>query len=833
MSNSSSFHSADEEDQQLGQGPSREEETAARAAVEGGRVVNVSDLPSIFPRAPASEASSARTAINRGRVINIADLPSIFPRGPAPRTVTPVSTSAPLTTRAVPTTAAAPSASRTTSAATPSVSVTTARAATESSSASESEPALASRATAPPPRIYTRSRVSSENLPFNEASLEEHLRSRRQLGGVSRRVAAHRRSSPATLSPSRPESVETPIEEVEHPEEELRDEEEDLNSESNLDSLFLFSFGEAGGELSTGTSASDLTSPDFYDYLSLGGTMSWENQERGALERALVLPRAPTFRGERAEAGRGAVEPVVAGQTDQQAEQARAARRLENSRGQRNEVVITRRIQTKYETTMREAIDAYTQAAELKKNPVARNQGLIAYEAAKATWESAIKLKGELLKELPCAEEAIYNAEYHDETETAKLQYLGQIRKNLQTTLQVEVGSHMDRGLKELLTSYGQQFNLQLTRPEAIKPPKYRGEVSSFFEFKTAFESAIGSLPIPPSVKLHHLKSALEGPPKGVISSLKEEDGNYETAWGLLETRFGNRELIKNKLLNEIMNTKPAKDSSLRSTRELHDKLKLQWSRILQADPQLAGSHEAIRPMIEGLYPLSLRRELKKKFPNDPRPEIDTFLTRMEELLNEEMDLQASAISHKRNNDEETGPSRPGKKNKNGNGKRGPQGTSAALATVSSALAGVMLGNGNGKKDFSKGQNGKKKGPWQGKNGNSGGSNGAAKSQFNGNKNGSGYQKNGQASGFGPRKNANLKCWNCKQQGHGLYTCMKFKKLSYDEKRKKLTELSLCHKCLKGDHLASHCQAPKKCNVKNQNTGQVCGGSHPSLLHKK
>ena len=86
-------------------------------------------------------------------------------------------------------------------------------------------------------------------------------------------------------------------------------------------------------------------------------------------------------------------------------------------------------------------------------------------------------------------------------------------------------------------------------------------------------------------------------------------------------------------------------------------------------------------------------------------------------------------------------------------------------------------------------------------------------------------RQNGKEVSSTEGKTGNVRCLVC-LGGHRIWRCDKFKKFSYQEKKKLVQDCKLCLKCLSKGHYARTCpKAHFKCQIEG------CSKGHNTLLH--
>ena len=57
------------------------------------------------------------------------------------------------------------------------------------------------------------------------------------------------------------------------------------------------------------------------------------------------------------------------------------------------------------------------------------------------------------------------------------------------------------------------------------------------------------------------------------------------------------------------------------------------------------------------------------------------------------------------------------------------------------------------------------------------------------------------------------KCYGCGQVGHSIYKCATFRSLNTQQRLEVVKKKGLCFRCLKADHVSSHCLSKRTCGL--------------------
>ena len=105
---------------------------------------------------------------------------------------------------------------------------------------------------------------------------------------------------------------------------------------------------------------------------------------------------------------------------------------------------------------------------------------------------------------------------------------------------------------------------------------KFNGGAMSYFSFWEGFRDAIHTNPeIPPSMKFSYLKSYLDGPAARTIQGLPVTEGNYQSAVDILHDRFGKKQKIISKHMDELLRILPCSNEKIGPLRFVYDKINI------------------------------------------------------------------------------------------------------------------------------------------------------------------------------------------------------------------------------------------------------------------
>lgn len=120
--------------------------------------------------------------------------------------------------------------------------------------------------------------------------------------------------------------------------------------------------------------------------------------------------------------------------------------------------------------------------------------------------------------------------------------------------------------------------NKQTMRLPKLQIEKFNGDVSSWQEFWSQYETAIhNNSALCKKEKFTYLKTYLTGTAAKSVAGLTLSDSNYDAAIDLLQKRFGRKDLIINAHMSKLLNLTPVKKSSdVTALRQLYDECEVQ-----------------------------------------------------------------------------------------------------------------------------------------------------------------------------------------------------------------------------------------------------------------
>lgn len=118
--------------------------------------------------------------------------------------------------------------------------------------------------------------------------------------------------------------------------------------------------------------------------------------------------------------------------------------------------------------------------------------------------------------------------------------------------------------------------SLSLNRLPVPEPAVFSGDPLKFVDFKMSFLTLIGRKPIPASEKMLYLKSYLTGEARKAVEGFfyRSSEDAYETAWAVLEDRYGNPFVVQKAFRDKLMKWPKINSNDSSALREFADFLK-------------------------------------------------------------------------------------------------------------------------------------------------------------------------------------------------------------------------------------------------------------------
>jgi len=355
----------------------------------------------------------------------------------------------------------------------------------------------------------------------------------------------------------------------------------------------------------------------------------------------------------------------------------------------------------------------------------------------------------------------------------------------IQRKVEIDKNVKIGRNKQGALEGVG---NDKLFKLPTLSLPTFSGDIREFPSFQRNFEDMIGKTGLRNFQKLIHLRQALKGPVANLVDSCGEGDDAYEEAWRILIGRYGDKDVLRTMLLNEVQEVSPVRSNmSVPEQQKTHDKVRKLFLRLITVDPQADEPTSPMLPIIQGKYSADLRREIEKEF--GMRLQVSKFLEEAERILRREGRFAATDSKAQRSG-----------------GKEPRQSTAAFIAT--NATTSGKSGGGSGQ---AKGPE-----PNKGK---------ATGAQALGGRDSKARKSSKQAK----KQSSCLYCTG----NHFVWTCPKFRDLSIEGRRRVTKERQWCPKCLNPMHKEGVLCSRREitCKAKKPNN-ELCGSTaHNWLLH--
>ncbi len=408
----------------------------------------------------------------------------------------------------------------------------------------------------------------------------------------------------------------------------------------------------------------------------------------------------------------------------------------------------------------------------------------IALDTGKSTYKNIMEDKAEL-------EEKIFTGIEDDDVVTAEVAKLEKFFNGVSSAYRTLVV--MEDENRAMFSKSGSKYKL----PD-FKVPTFKDQEEDYHGFRKTIRSILAKQPeIDDATRLAFLRSQLAGQAKETIAMLGNTNADYQSAWSLLDARFGDKTAIKRKLTKKLTNMESLSENApSEDCRTYHYDIRGLWVKLTEAAPVLAKQDESYRTIVTGLYPYRIRKDVEDLVGEDPS--VDEFLEAAGKVVDREVRLRGGNKASRKKE----------KSHGKGQGKGGSFNAPQDGATA--GFVGVADGATGGNKNAAHG--GAKK-----KTGNGGG--GSNPSYQNG------------AGGKAAKGDKVHTCEVCKQEGHFPYKCKKLLDMKAKQREDAAVKANLCFRCLRGGHHGRDCKWARKCTAKDN--GKECEMySHHVLLHR-
>jgi hypothetical protein len=351
-------------------------------------------------------------------------------------------------------------------------------------------------------------------------------------------------------------------------------------------------------------------------------------------------------------------------------------------------------------------------------------------------------------------------------------------------------------------------------KPPVVTIRKFTGEkMEEYLSFKEQFTATFGAMVLSDSQRFHYLRDHLGRDAYNIISKLEIEDQSYDLAWKMLDDVYGDKILIRNKLMSELLNLAPYAGNTPMDLRKYHSLLSVKYHRLLVSDPRLATQHEVLLPVLQKCLPYQLKRDIHYQQEKDP-DSVPELLEGIDKVIKADT-FWKGGLKNAKEASSGAGGSKGASSSGGRSGKGGGGATMSGMAgTLAPSQRGTNSKYGNKQsKGGSQRQGGtpKKGGPPS-------------------------YANKNAAAGAGPvdkkkgKSGKNVRTCPLCSGGHHLAGCEDFKKMNVTTRKEKVVSLRLCYNCLGDGHVIGECKSKYGCQHKAGKA--VCGAkTHHTLLH--
>ena len=200
------------------------------------------------------------------------------------------------------------------------------------------------------------------------------------------------------------------------------------------------------------------------------------------------------------------------------------------------------------------------------------------------------------------------------------------------TTCQTISTNHDASNLPSQESSISSKPKMKLPK---YQPQKFKGNVTEWNTFWDSYEAAVhNNEGLADIEKFTYLRSFLEGEAAAAISGLALTANNYKEAIELLKKRFGNKQTIINKHMDNLLELEQIKSvHDLKGLRKLYDKIETE-KRGLKGMGVTADSYgNLLVSVVMNKLPQDLRLIISRKVKGEEEWNLDSLLTVFEEEL--------------------------------------------------------------------------------------------------------------------------------------------------------------------------------------------------------
>ena len=139
-------------------------------------------------------------------------------------------------------------------------------------------------------------------------------------------------------------------------------------------------------------------------------------------------------------------------------------------------------------------------------------------------------------------------------------------------------GEHEIKANTSIQSSNLYSGNLNSKLPK-LNLPRFNGDIVNFFSFWESFNTAVHeNQNIPPILKFNYLKSYLDGQAAKAVEGLPMTEANYENAVLILQDRFGKKQKIISKHMDELLKLPVCQSEKLAQLRYIYGTINVNLS---------------------------------------------------------------------------------------------------------------------------------------------------------------------------------------------------------------------------------------------------------------
>lgn len=221
-------------------------------------------------------------------------------------------------------------------------------------------------------------------------------------------------------------------------------------------------------------------------------------------------------------------------------------------------------------TTSQKINKLYINAKKCGKAKLTRGYLETRYETVNTYWEHFNKQYEQIIEKHTAAELKACELDFqkvYDDTEFDYMDLKAYIKDALYEIKQEET--------KEPKVCEHSEFKVNRPKLPPISIPTFAGDYQEWTAFRDLFKSLIANeTNISTIEKFHYLKSSLSGEAAQLIKHFSMIEANYKDAWKTLESRYDNKRIIVNHILQRLFNQKKLTTESAQGIKDLLDTTK-------------------------------------------------------------------------------------------------------------------------------------------------------------------------------------------------------------------------------------------------------------------